>query len=334
VGALPGLLPFSVAEVVLLGVLPALAAWLLVRFHREWRASGPRRAAREASLQVLAGLGFVLLSFDLAWGMQYARPGLARRHGWATPGAEQATVAEIEALAGGFVAATNDAYRRRHGADDAGQPTARSDLRRLEGDLELGFVAASRAGLGRPPAQPLRLKPLLASPLLSHLGLAGFYFPWTAEPNLNAMVPGSHLPHASAHEMAHALGFAREDEAQLGGYLACVLSPSPDARYSGLLYAQRALLRQLLAHDQAAAQALVRRRLPGVQRDVDHVVAFWQGYEGPPARAADAVNDAYLRAQRVPGGIRSYGEGVRLLLLCSRAGQPACRPDTDRRATD
>ena len=70
----------------------------------------------------------------------------------------------------------------------------------------------------------------------------------------------------------------------------------------------------------------VERRHPGVQRDVDFSRAFWTGYDGPVAQLSSAVNDAYLRANAVEGGVKSYGRSLELLIRWARARDGRLEP--------
>ena len=56
-------------------------------------------------------------------------------------------------------------------------------------------------------------------------------------------------------------------------------------------------------------------RLPGVQRDISDLSAYLDRNRTRASAVQSAVNDRYLRANRVPGGIRSYSLSVRLLVL-------------------
>ncbi len=133
----------------------------------------------------------------------------------------------------------------------------------------------------------------------------------------------------TAHEKAHQRGVASEDEASFLAVLACAEAEDPLLRYSGALFAQRRLLSELYRRDRPAAEALIARRLPGVQQDVDLARAFWARQTGPLSKLSARVNDAYLSAHRVTGGIDSYQRVTRLLLLHaaqkSRAEAPAPR---------
>jgi hypothetical protein len=47
-------------------------------------------------------------------------------------------------------------------------------------------------------------------------------------------------------------------------------------------------------------------------------VAWNNRFDGVADRVATAVNDRYLRMNRVPGGVANYGRSVRLMIEYSR----------------
>ena len=77
-------------------------------------------------------------------------------------------------------------------------------------------------------APAVRAKPVLLSRLLSYIRYTGFFFPYTAEANLNADSPACLLPSTIAHELAHLRGVAREDEANFCAVVACLESGDED----------------------------------------------------------------------------------------------------------
>ena len=103
---------------------------------------------------------------------------------------------------------------------------------------------------------PIHPKPAWTSPLLARLGIGGFYFPLTAEPHVDVELPDSEIPFCASHEVAHELGFAREDEANYVGYLLCRLHPDADFKYSGAYMASRHALAALASVDRPEARAL------------------------------------------------------------------------------
>jgi len=169
-----------------------------------------------------------------------------------------------------------------------------------------------------------RAKPVLVSNILSHMLISGVYGPWTGEANYNRLVPGATLPLTLAHEKAHQRGIASEDEANFFGYLACACSDDPYVQYSGYLFAQQQLLGELARVDRDRAAAIAAQRYAGVQRDVKAERAFWAKYRGRVSQVSHAVNDAYLKAHRVKGGIDSYQRSAKFLVLFARRNGASC----------
>jgi hypothetical protein len=316
-----GVVPFSVGEVLIL----VGGAWLLVAAGRGVRdVARRRRGARNlAACGLLLGgavAGVLVALFYVLWGFGYSRPALDRRLGW-PPGTE-ATAGVLAELAAAMVDATNEEYRSVHGTDDAGAPTAVEDRAAMDAALEEGWRrAAVAAGLPGPAARRTygRVKrPFVLSRALDWLGISGFYFPFTGEANVNRGIPGATYPQTAAHEKSHQRGLNPENEANFFGFLAAAEAPDPRARYSAYLFAQRQLLFALLLHDRAVAEELIARRLPGVQRDVDDLHAYWARFRGPVRDASRRTNDAFLRTNRVEGGVLSYARSVELLVAWAR----------------
>jgi hypothetical protein len=277
------------------------------------RAIGPggRRGAR-----LLSFLGGVAIAsavtywgFLLLWGLNYGREPFGELAGLDTA---PASADELEALSRHLVEEANVArtlvQEDETGVMRVGRGRAGTLVR-----AEPGFHAAARLYpfLDGPRVRP---KLLLLSPLASHLGISGIYNPFTGEANVNSTLPDPDLPFATSHEIAHQRGFAREDEANYVGYLACRLHPDPDFRYSGLLSATLYVQQALLGARRRAADTIEKIRSAGVRRDIRALQAWAERYEGPVRDAGEKVNDAYLKTQGQAGGLQSYGRVVDLLL--------------------
>ena len=326
--AASALVPIGIAEI----VIALVALYLIVPFFRTTsqvlrRERGPINAVLSGALRVTMLVVVALTAFYVVWGLNYARAPLPARLGW-TPierpldeTAHRRETDDLAAFAKQLVEATNGAYRQFARTDDLERPSfVPGGPSTMDGSLETSF-ARLQARLPFEPAFAAprgRAKPVVASLLMNHLRLGGFYFPWTGEANYNHLQPEVSLPHVLAHEKAHQRGIAPEDEANFVGYLACALSDDAYVQYSGFLFAQRQLLGELVARDEPRAIALVRLRVKGVQRDVDFIRAFWQRYEGRAAQVSSAVNDRYLRAQGERLGVRSYEASGNLILLFAR----------------
>ncbi len=303
-------IPFSLGElVVALGAVYGLGA--LARLGKRLLGGAePRRGVLATSARRLVfvlGIGYAL--FLLAWGLNYRRRPFADTSGLTI---RTADVVELADLARELV---TDANRGREGRSENAAGVFRLAAGRDAMFATVGngsrALAASFPALAGPTPRP---KDALASPILSRLGIAGIYLPFTAEPLVNGTLPEVELPFSASHEIAHAQGFAREDEANFVAYLACRRNRDSDFRYSGALIAGFYVLAALDFANRPAARELERLRSEPVQRDVAAIAAWSARYEGPLREASERVNDAYLRSQGAREGVRSYGRMVDLLL--------------------
>lgn len=316
-----GAVPFSLVEPLLL----TYVAWRAVtaaRGVREMRRGSrrPLDAVGSGALLVLRDLGAGLIFFYVLWGFHYARAPVAERIG--LPALEEASVEELTRLGGELVGAANEAYRELHGSDDTGVPTAwPADWRRFREPLDRGWERADRElGLGPLATRTFGApKPLTASPLLAHLGISGFYFPFTAEALVNGMAPPVYAAASIAHEQAHQRGITSEGEASFLGFVVAMASDDPLLRYATAARTQGRFLALLARRDTAAYRTVAAQRVPGLVRDLRDYAEYRRRYAGAVSEATTRVNDAYLRAQGVPGGTASYGEVTGLLLRYARS---------------
>jgi hypothetical protein len=320
-----GLFSFSIVEVSALGLL----LWIL------WLAGGGvvqalRRkrhffnAAACGILWLARAAGILLLSAYLIWGLNFARPNWVTRQGWATHAAqpaEDSARVELARYCIQTVDLTNREFAIAVGSRDPGSPSqSRSSIAAMDNAIEEGYARAAAALNLHPSiaADRGRAKPVLTSFGMSAALIGGFFSPWTGEANYNTELPPCEIPHAIAHEKAHQRCITNEDEANFLGFLACIYSGDPYVRYSGYLFAQRQLLAELRKYAPDEVQRLVAGRYPGVQRDVDFERKFVESHRGLVSDLNSAAIDAYLKANRTPAGIQSYGLSSRLIIIYAR----------------
>lgn len=154
----------------------------------------------------------------------------------------------------------------------------------------------------------------MASEGMSWAGICGIFMPFTAEANVNTHQPSLLLLSSAAHENAHSLGFAREDEANFIAYLACISSEDPSIRYSGAMLALINCGNALYKSAPDKAAALRETYSDAVIRDIAAYNQYWEGYEGQVEEAFDSINDSYLKFNLQENGVKSYGMMVDLML--------------------
>ncbi len=313
-----GLLPFSLTEVVVVLSVPlgvAFLVWMVVHLIR----SKGRRAAflRTISLVLVLAVSLGYSGFLLLHGYNYLREPFAVSAGRLIDGersliVRERSTAELEWTTSYLLEACIEA--RKQSMEDAD-----GVLRLPEGrsgtltHIWKGFAAVEDdfPTLSGPWVRP---KPVLLSHAWSYTGIVGMYFPFFVEANVNVDVPDFSIPASAAHEAAHALGFAREDEANFISVLACTHHPDPEVRYSGFQLAFGSCYSALAGRDADAAARISKLVPDSMRRDYTAAAVYWKQFEGPVREVSTRTNDAYLKANDQKDGVYSYGRMVDLVL--------------------
>ncbi len=165
---------------------------------------------------------------------------------------------------------------------------------------------------------PGRIKPVMASEVMSHMHTTGVYSFFTGEANINVNFPDYTLPFTAAHEMAHQRGVAREDEANFVAYLVCIGSEDPYIRYSGYLNMYEYVSNALYRADSQLYSGVYMRLNYEVQYEMKAYSDFFKQYQGSAiSKVSETVNNTYLQIQGTPG-TQSYGMVVDLAVAYYR----------------
>ena len=159
-----------------------------------------------------------------------------------------------------------------------------------------------------------RVKPVLLSHWWSYTGTTGVYCPWLGEASINVDVPDYELGHTVAHEVAHTMGFAKENECNFIGWLACSVSKQPDYVYSGHLQAYVYCSNALYKADKELWRKANADCSDGVIRDLQNNNAYWNSFEGEVEEVSQKINDSFIKANGVESGVLSYNQMVELML--------------------
>jgi hypothetical protein len=292
---------FSWAEVLLVAVLAAAAL-----FFR------PKRVF----LTIWCGAGAALWGFLVLWGFNYARPSLETRLHLEPP-----AVGPEALLAAGERTASLTSTLFGELGQEKGPTRLPMSFAELDRHIDEGYRELALPG-DRIRWTTAPAKPLLSSTLFSYLGISGVFVPFTGEPSVNARQPDAALPLVLAHEKAHQRGITHEGEANFAAFLVCSREGAPPyLRYAAYLFATQYLLGEAASRLPREEVASAWERLgEGPFADVQALHDFWKRYQGVASELTSEVNDGYLRALQVPGGVESYGTVVRLLLALDARG--------------
>jgi hypothetical protein len=299
---LTGWLPFSLGDVLYMGVIALFIRWGILMFR------GRRRWSFRTALSFSC---WIYVFFQIGWGLNYSRLPVESRLGIEFDPSDTVHLRRLTAL---LLDRTNAyAHARREHAPLKGFDT-------LVNAAHQGFKALSGETKHLLPG-PVSVKRSLFGVIGNHLGYSGYFNPFTGEAQLNDAVPSVLHPFVIAHEMGHQLGYAREQEANLTGFLAARASTDSVLRYSAyfdmFLYANAALF----VSDSSAARRHLDRLAPEARKDLQSLRAFRLRYRSVIEDITDWWYDHFLRINGQEDGTRSYGLVVRALLsMYARAG--------------
>ncbi len=294
---------------------------LLIFWFLSWLSWYLRRAFRRETrfwdvtrlffLQILWLMSVLFPIFLLLWGLNYQRLPLAETLEFDR---RPARVGELESMGLQIITGLNNNYQLSKGSTESPAASTLPITRdAVFKSIELAFQQESLLGVAS-QGELSNPKPLYLSRLTSWMGVSGFYIAFTGEVTFNEQIPACDLPMVIAHHKAHQRGYAREDEANFIAYLICINSTEPYVRYSGYLYGLK-VLDALARASPDQYDALITRIGEGPQADLRDRAEFWgrmkSSFLGTVARRTFS---GYLRANRVPGGIKNFDEDVALII--------------------
>jgi len=292
-----GLTPVAWFDLLLLGAL----AWIGWTWARPFQVGRGRRwrAAGDAAWRTVVAISAAYLVFLLCWGLNYRREPLTTR---LRQDRQAPQTADIVALGDTAVRQLTALHARAH---QQGWPGPDVDDARLR-----AAAAHVQALLGVPRVETTRLKPTLLRWLFRWEGVDAMTNPFGLDILRNPDLVPVERPFVAAHEWAHQAGFANEAEANFIGWLTC-LHGDARAQYSGWLFLYWQVTGELPATER---EALARTLPRGVRADRDAIAARLASGVVPAVQQMGwAAYDQYLKANRVPAGVRSYGEVLTLI---------------------
>ena len=304
------LFSFSLTQLLLFIAVPLLLAALIWFIWRLIVRPGRWRAVLTAAVNIIIIAAWAALLFMLTHGINYHRHSLSAIMNLHTqPYGTEELVATADWLVGELNEVAALAPRDEEGVfrpNDSCEATFER-AGAIFDNLAKSYPELGIRGVGRP-------KSVWLSHYWSYTGIAGMYFPYFVEPNLNVDAPESGLLFSTLHELAHTAGYAREDEANFLAFLAGHCSDDDEYKYSAYVQMFSLVGHQLNARDADAYKEVAGRIHSGVWVDYRNQNIYWDQFKGKVQEISNKVNDTYLKVQKQEKGVQSYGEAVDLLI--------------------
>ena len=297
-----GKLPFSAGDIIY-GLLVAWMLWNVGKFLFGILKRGAIKPGREFYLRAGYGLlvfcSVIYILFNGLWGINYDRKGIAYQLQLEMKKYAGSDLIEINNLLIGKVNGSKEALLKRK----AGYPDNR-ELYRMVDD------AYQKVSVQYPFLRyhPVSIKTSMWGWLGNYTGFTGYYNPFTGEAQLNTTIPEFLQPFIACHEVAHQLGYAKENEASFVGYLAASHSGDPLLQYSVYLELFIYANRNLNGFDSLEAKRFRKTLSADVLKDLKLWATFNRNHRSFAEPLISWVYDKYLMGNRQPGGILSYDE--------------------------
>lgn len=251
------------------------------------------------------------MCFKLLWGLNYNRPTIAYQLHIKK---EKYTVKQLVLLGNYFVAKLNSLQPKT-------TPNLSYSITELQQKATTAYQLSAQQNQFFKSKIPA-VKPVLNGYIISKIGIEGYYNPITGEANVNMNLPSWVLPFVTCHEIAHQMGVAREDEANLVGYLAGINSNDVNFQYSANYNMLRYILFEISIKSPEDYKKLRDQISPGVLANFKAEKEFWAKYNGQMANYMGFVFDKFLKLNKQKKGINSYQDIVIWLWNIHRAHLP------------
>jgi len=292
--------PFAIGDIIYV-LLFAFVVYKIVNFYKN-RKQLKKQDRLIVPLQVLNFFLILYIFFKMVWGLNYSRPSMSKVLGI---GNEKYSVKELVLLGDYFVRKTNDL---KNDCLSTGNEKHFKLAQLQESSWKAYGLMAKKNPLFR-YTNPC-LKPVLSSWLISKIGIEGYYAPLSGEANINMNLPDFVKPYVSCHEIAHQLGVAYEDEANLLGYLTASNSTDIYYQYSANYEMLRYILFEIRIKSPEDYQLLHNQLSVGVLADFKAEKEFWRKYNGQMFTFMDVAFDRFLKLNNQKKGINSYQDIV------------------------
>src|SRR5690242_7808452 len=300
-----GWVPFSLGD-----ILYAFAfCWIVWKIIKNIRSAFKKRFTKKQVIHKLLNLvlffAAIYIVFYLFWGMNYDREGIAFQLQIHPQTYDTTDLLMIENILLQKVNASKLAVVKNHEQ----YPSTNELIKKAKKSYEEAykkFPFLKYTGTS--------VKSSLYGTVGDYLGFTGYYNPFTGEAQINTTVPQMLRPYIATHEIAHQLGYAKENEANFVGYLAAVNSQDTLFHYSCYLDLFLYTNREIYYFDSLSSGRMMEKLHPLVKADLQELRQFSLAHQSVLEPLISWMYGNYLKLNNQPKGLHSYNAVVGMLI--------------------
>ncbi|MEO6838047.1 MAG: DUF3810 domain-containing protein [Ginsengibacter sp.] len=300
-----GWIPFSLGDFLYFSA----ACWLLWKIIKNLKLLFKKelnfKIVINKCLKFILIFAFIYIIFNIFWGINYNRKGIAY----------QLHLSNLQYDTSDLIMLQNILLQKVNAAKVSVMHSREvyPSKKELFKDAENSYDAAARKYNFLKYKNP-SVKSSFYGWIGDYLGFTGYYDPFTGEAQVNTTVPKFLQPYIATHEMAHQLGYAKENEANFVGYLAAINSKDTLFHYSVyfdlFLYANH----EVYYFDSLASKKALDQLNPEVKNDIRELKQFDLDHQSFFEPLITWLYGNFLKLNQQPQGIRSYNEVVGMLV--------------------
>ena len=301
-----GWIPFSMGDLLYVAAIIYLVIKIRKYIILIRRKAFPNPVKWHVIRKLLLVLGLIYIVFYLFWGLNYYRLGIAKQLNLEV---KPYTTADLTTLAIllqeklNHYAVEVDSVKRQ----------------RLNKNSELfkETIQTYSETSNQYPYLKYRhtsLKPSLFTYIGQYVGFTGYYNPFSGEAQIKTTEPVFMKPFIITHEIGHQLGYAKENEANFVGYLACKTSTNIDFNYSAYFEMTLYALSDLRRRDSSTVNELKDQWESRVKNDYVELIQYLKKNENPVEPFIMKFYNQFLKLNNQPHGNRTYNEVIAWLI--------------------
>lgn len=266
----------------------------------------------ELFFQLIETSNWLLILFYLLWGLNYNRPSIGEKLGLN----ENVENRDIEKELDKQIKHLNKLHLKLAVSKDSAVdfPEDRSVFVK---DISESYIQVSDK-LGFLPYRRPSVKSSLFSLPLSYFGFSGYLNPFTGEAQYNNRSPDSAIPLIISHEIAHQIGIAAENDANLLGIYNGLKSPNLYAQYSSMLSLFQYSYAEYRRNNPDRANKKLEDLHAGILLEFKIRSELWETYSNPFEPYIKKFYSVYLKTNNQKAGIASYGNFIKNWTVLNR----------------